>query len=224
MAKHWSETRTEDLIRDLLYIQGWSVKRPPQGNLIRQNENKDFSHLEQIFKGKSKSGGKGDAYPDFLVVAKDTHIPQIVIEAKANKKDFDKALAEACNNYGNACREAGYSVLAVGIAGQEETGILIGVSKYNNNQWQRINYTNNPISWIPTPEDVSRLLPDLGIMDLIPIVPSPEVLASKGDLINRILREATVKDEYRPAYVGAMILGLWESKGAVRRLLWLVNL
>jgi len=217
MAKHLSETRTEDLIRDLLFIQGWSVKRPPKGNLIRQNEYKDFSHLEAIFKGKSKSGGKGDAYPDFLVVDKDTGIPQIVIEAKANKKDFEKALSEACNDYGDACRTAGYSVIAVGIAGQEETGILVGVSKYNNGNWERIVYAGNPISWIPTPDDASRLLPDLGIMDLIPIVPSPEVLASKGDLINRILREATVKDEYRPAYVGAMMLGLWESKGAVRR-------
>jgi len=217
MAKHLSETRTEDLIRDLLFIQGWSVKRHPKGNLIRQNEYKDFSHLEEIFKGKSKSGKKGDAYPDFLVVDRDTCIPQIIIEAKANKKDFEKALTEACINYGNACQEAGYSVVAVGVAGQEETGILVGASKYNNGRWERITYSGNPISWIPTPNDTLRLLPDLGIMDLIPVVPSPEVLASKGDLINRILREASVKDEYRPAYVGAIMLGLWESKGVVRR-------
>jgi type I restriction-modification system DNA methylase subunit len=217
MAKHFSETRTEDLIKDLLFIQSWLIKRPPKGNLIRQNEYKDFSHLEEIFKGKSKSGGKGDAYPDFLIVDKDTSIPQIIIEAKANKKDFTKALNEACNNYGNACYEAGYSVIAIGIAGQEETGISIGVSRYNNGNWERITYNGNPISWIPTPDDVLRLLPDIGIMDLTPIVPSPEVLASKGDIINRILREATVKDEYRPAYVGAMMLGLWESKGSIRR-------
>ena len=138
MAKHFSETRTEDLIKDLLFIQGWSIKRPPKGNLIRQNEYKDFSHLEEIFKGKSKSGGKRDAYPDFLIIDKDTSIPQIVIEAKANKKDFTKALTEACHNYGTACYEAGYSVVAIGIAGQEEMGISIGVSRYKNGNWERI--------------------------------------------------------------------------------------
>lgn len=218
MAKHLSETRTEDLIRDLLFIQGWSVKRPPKGNLMRQNEYKDFSHLNEIFKGHSKSSGVGDAYPDFLVVDKDTQNPQIVIEAKANKKDFDKAVSEACNDYGSACIKSGYSVIAIGIAGQEETGILVGVFKHNKKGWEQITYAGNPISWIPTPLDLSRLIPDPGFMDLIPIVPNPEVLANKGNLINRILREASVKDEYRPAYVGAMMLGLWESAGSISRI------
>lgn len=54
-------------------------------------------------------------------------------------------------------------------------------------------------------------------MDLAPVFPKPEVLANKADLINRILREAHVKDEYRPAYVGAMMLALWQSHGRLRK-------
>ncbi|MDQ2808320.1 MAG: N-6 DNA methylase, partial [Chloroflexota bacterium] len=50
-----------------------------------------------------------------------------------------------------------------------------------------------------------------------PVVPRAEVLAGKADLINRILREASVKDEYRPGYVGAFVLGLWKSRGQLRR-------
>jgi hypothetical protein len=75
----------------------------------------------------------------------------------------------------------------------------------------------NPISWIPLQTDVDRLLSADDLLDLWPIVPSQEVLAQKADLINRILREANVKDEYRPAYVGAMMLALLQSKGAIRK-------
>jgi type I restriction enzyme M protein len=35
--------------------------------------------------------------------------------------------------------------------------------------------------------------------------------------MNRLLREANIKDEYRPAYIGAMMLALWESHGSISR-------
>src|SRR5260370_9079183 len=80
VAKHLSETRTETLIVDLLTIQGWNTNRPPGGCLVRQNEYKAFLELEEIFKGKSKTG-LGDAYPDFLLVPTDTKRPIVVMEA-----------------------------------------------------------------------------------------------------------------------------------------------
>src|SRR6266536_2152437 len=83
--------------------------------------------------------------------------------------------------------------------------------------WKQVVYQGYPVSWIPTPGDTARLLSSPSLIDLKPVVPRPEVLAEKADLINRILREATVKDEYRPAYVGAMMLALWESKGSIRK-------
>ena len=67
----------------------------------------------------------GDAYPDFLLISKESRRPQVVIEAKADENDFDKALGEALH-YGNACRAAGHDVIAIGIAGQEHTKIQIG--------------------------------------------------------------------------------------------------
>lgn len=215
MLRHLSERRTEDLASDLLEIQGWSISRPPKGNLIRQNEYKAFSTLESIFSGVSKSG-KGDGYPDFLVVDKNSLRPQLVIETKAGPKDIQKALDEACF-YGNACRKAGHPVIAVGIAGQEKTGIKVAVARYYQNLWQPIFYTDKPISWIPTPSDVTKLLASSDPINLAPIVPRPEILAIKATELNRILREANVKDEYRPAYIGAMMLALWESRGSISR-------
>ncbi len=55
------------------------------------------------------------------------------------------------------------------------------------------------------------------VLNIAPVVPIPEVLAEKADFMNRILREAGVKDEYRPAYVGAMMLALWQSQGPLSR-------
>ncbi len=197
MSKHISETRTETLVLDLLTIQGWDVNRPPNGCLVRQNEYKVFLELEDIFKGKSKTGS-GDAYPDFLLVSKDSRRPLMVIEAKADERDLDKAMEEALH-YADACRIAGHQVIAAGIAGQERTEIRIGVSKYCGGTWTSVIYSGKPISWIPVPDDVRSLLSLPALLDLAPIIPKPEVLANKADLINRILREAYVKDEYRPA-------------------------
>lgn len=216
MPKHISETRTEALVTDLLGIQGWDIARPPSGNVVRQNEYKALAALADIFKGKSKTGA-GDAYPDFLVIAKDTFRPLIVIEAKADERDFQQAMDEACNHYGEACRTAGHHIIAIGIAGQDRTKIRIGAAKYVQGKWVNIVYAGNPISWIPRPDDVQSLLASPALVDLAPVVPDAEVLANKADLINRILREAHVKDEYRPAYVGAMMLALWQSHGELRK-------
>ncbi|MCK6413715.1 MAG: N-6 DNA methylase [Azonexus sp.] len=215
MAKHLSEVRTEDTILDLLRIQGWATERVPKGSLIRQNEYKNFPALGEVFKGKSKTGA-GDAYPDFLLVNPASLLPLLVIEAKAKLEDLDKALDEAIW-YASACHEAGHSTIAVGVAGQEQASVGIKVAKLVDGQWKTIAYNNHPISWIPTPGDVANLLSLSDLLDLLPIIPSPSVLADKADLINRILREAAIKDEYRPAFVGAMMLALWHSKGNIRK-------
>jgi type I restriction enzyme M protein len=221
LKQHLSESRTETLVVDLLHIQGWKTGRPPKGGLVRQNEYKVLDHLDKIFKGKSKQekpkGQKaGDGYPDFLLIDEYTQVPLLIIETKADNKDVEQALEEA-KGYADACRAEGHNVVAAGVAGQEKTGISIRVAKHVDGEWKRVVYDTLPIGWIPTPKDIQELVAELPQIDLHPIIPSPEVLADKADLINRTLRESSVKDEYRPAYVGAMMLAMWESKGSLRR-------
>lgn len=215
MAKHLSEVRTEDTVLDLLRIQAWRTDKVPKGSLIRQNEYKNFPVLATAFKGKSKTGS-GDAYPDFLLVNPKSLQPLLIIEAKAKLEDLDKALDEAIW-YASACQDAGHSVVAVGVAGQEHASIGVKVAKRVDGEWRNIAYNGQNISWVPTPTDVQNLIAIPHLLDLLPIIPSPEVLAEKADLINRILREAAIKDEYRPACVGAMMLALWHTKGNIRK-------
>lgn len=215
LPRHLSETRTEKLVVDLLDVQGWNTAKPPKGNLLRHNEYRCHPRLKQLFTGRSKQG-TGDGYPDFLLVDSACASVQVVIEAKANLDDFDAALAQACF-YAEACLVTAAPAMAVGVAGQEETGIRVGVRKWVQGRWQAVLYQGGEVSWIPTPADARRLLAARSLRDLTPQVPRTEVLFAKADKLNRLLRESKVRDEHRPGHVGAMILALWRSGGRIRR-------
>src|ERR1041384_1260176 len=212
---HTSETRAESVAEELLTIRGWKTQRPPKGNLLWKNEYREYPHLVEALEGKSKTGS-GDAYPDFLVVDRATIRPIIVGETKARDRDIDQAIDEACDPYGNAFDDKGLRVLAAGIAGDDQSNIAVRIRKRSRQGWEPVNYRHEPIQWIPTPEEAEALISDDRLFELRPRVPSNEILAKRGDEINRIFRECSIKDEFRPAIIGAFMLALWNSKGEIR--------
>jgi type I restriction enzyme M protein len=210
-----SETRAEIVARELLTIRGWNVSRPPKGNLVWKNEYRDFPALRDALTGKGKKGRGGDGYPDFLVLDRETNTPLIVGETKAKEDDIELAITEA-DQYGEALLGSGLNVLAAGIAGGENGGFKVRVDKRAGRDWKPVEYRTNPIQWIPTPVETRLLLANRRLFELQPRVPSNEILAKRGDEINRILRESKIKDEFRPAIMGAFMLALWRSKGDIR--------
>lgn len=213
---HLSEKRTEDLVRDLLTIRGWNLSRPPKGQTIRQNEYKNEPELAPIFAGKSKSGA-GDGFPDFLILSPQSSLPCMLIETKGSIRDVDKAMEEAADHYAEACFEAGYPVIAVGVAGQAEDDFAVRVQRRVGEKWADVVYEGRPISWLPTPYEVDQLLATETITELKPTVPSAEVLSAKAEFMNRILREASVRDGQRPAYIGALMLAMWKAGPSIRK-------
>lgn len=211
-----SETRTEGLARELVEVRGWKSAHPPKGNLLWKNEYRDYPHILEAFAGKGKQGRGGDAYPDFILVSADSIRPLIVGETKANDNDVDAAIKDAADIYGEALVEKGMGVLAAGVAGNDQSNIAIVIKKRSARLWKSIAYRGNPIQWIPTPEETGRLLQDAQLFDLAPHIPSPQILAKRADEINRIFRECSIKDEFRPASMGAFMLAVWHSKGALR--------
>lgn len=159
----------------------------------------------------------GHGLPEAVIVDRPTMQPLLVIEAKASISDLGKAVREATEIYGNACVDAGYSPLAVAIAGTSEDDFAVRVYKWNGSAWKVVTYEGNPIGWIPNRVDVERLRVQYATPELRPSVPSPEVLAAFADEINRLLRESSVNDRLRPSVVGACMLALWQSKGAIRK-------
>jgi type I restriction enzyme M protein len=213
--KRSSESRTESILWDLLQTQGYVTKKPPVGDLLIKQEYKDFPSLETLFKSKS---GSGQGLPEGIVVDRISGDPLIVIEAKAKIELIEQATQEA-RFYAEECIRAGFRPLAIGIAGDED-GFEIQVFYWTNLQWAAITYDNSPINWIPTRENLTDIRAKMSanqIIDLRPAVPSALVLAQKAEEINRLLREAKLKDEYRPATVAAMMLALWQSRGNIRR-------
>ncbi len=206
-----SEVRAELLLTELLHVQGWDIRRPPNGEMLRQHEYKDHSHLRDVFLHRSKVTMIGHGLPEAVLVDRHTLQPLLVIEAKASAADLDKAVRESTLVYGAACIEAGYTPLAVAVAGTAEEDYLVRVHKWDGSAWQPVTYEGNPISWIPHRKDADRLRIPASSPELRPTIPSPEVLATFADEINRLLRESNVNDRLRPAVVGASMLALWHS-------------
>lgn len=212
-----SEIRTEVLLTELLKAQGWDCRRPPNGEMLRQQEYKDHGHLSEVFFGRSKVTMIGHGLPEAVLVDRQTMQPVLVVEAKASIADLGKAIREATDIYGKACIDAGYLPLAVAIAGTSEDDFAVRVLKWDGSQWLPVTYEGNPIGWIPNRVDADRLRLPSTTAELRPSVPSPDVLAGFADEINRLLREANVNDRLRPSVVGACMLALWQSKGGLRK-------
>jgi type I restriction enzyme M protein len=209
-----SEGRAEEAARELLAIRGWDLARPPKGNVLWKNEYKDYPILAESLVATSKHG-KGDGYPDFIVYDPRRHVPLMIGETKNDAGKINVASAEA-SSYANGFAKRGIDVLAVGVAGSAEHKVAVRVQKIENGTWRDVEYRNDPIEWLPTPDETQRLLLNPDLFTLTPDVPPPEVLEAKADEINRILRECSVNDQRRPAAVAAFMLALWKTQGRIR--------
>ena len=210
-----SESRAETLLRDLLRSQGWGDRRPPRGQLYVQHEYLDDRNLADALAHASKAGD-GPGIPEAILVDQESGEPLAVVETKAAVTAIDIAVDEA-ESYGSALVQAGYSPAAIGLAGTDEEEFALQVSKWTGRSWAPITYDGNPITWIPGAADLRRVTLVNGPTEIRPSPPPIEVLAARADEINRLLREADIKDEYRPAHVAAVMLSLWYTGGNIRR-------
>lgn len=213
-ARRASERRAEKLLNDLLISHGWDLRRPPHGNLLLQNEYREHPDLMTALAAASKSG-TGAGIPEAVLVDRLSADPLAVVETKRSASEIGRALAEA-EHYARALVAQGYQPLAIGLAGWDEDHAL-RVSKWSGQGWSAVTYDGSPITWIPSREDVERVARPSASSELRPSIPRPEVLADRADEINRLLRESNVIDQLRPAVVAAVMLGLWQSKGNIRR-------
>jgi hypothetical protein len=209
--KRASERRSEHLLNDLLQSQGWDIYR----DVLFQQEYRRHPELTELLAKASKSGG-GPGIPEAILMDRATVTPLAVIEAKASAKDINLALTEA-QTYAKALFADNWHPLAIGLAGTSDDEFELRVAKYNGTGWKTVTYDKHPIGWIPTRADLDRIAVPNGPSEIRPTIPPPEVLAARADEMNRLLREARVKDEFRPAVVAAIMLALWWSEGSIRR-------
>lgn len=210
-----AERRSERLIEELLESQGWDLRKPPSGHLLTQQEYRDYPSLREALARASKSGS-GAGVPEYVVVDPASGDPLAVFEAKANAQAIDAAVTEV-QSYGEALTAAGFRPLAVAVAGTKDTTFEVRVLKQTARGWRPVTYDGNPITWIPNPDQLRRLRAARTNLELRPAVPPLEVLKAKAEEINGLLREAGLKDDFRPAAIGAIMLALWKSEGNISR-------
>ena len=209
-----SERRTEFLLKDLLKEKGWDCRRPPQGELLIQQEYGRYEQIAACLRVASKTG-TGRGVPEAILFIRSKQAPLAVIEAKAHRKDIENAVADACH-YANHLFVHDWSPLAISIAGADQDFDLRVHKRGDNAEWAPVTYGGKAINWIPAPNDLRRLADSLG-RETRPSMPPMQVLAGRADEINRLLRQAQIKDEFRPAVVAAVMFALWKSGGNVRR-------
>lgn len=215
VVKRISERRSEYLLNDLLVSQGWSLRRPPHGDVLFQNEYRSFPDLSDALSKASKSG-TGHGIPEAIIMDRDSAQPLAVIEVKPQANEIDRAISEA-ESYASAFWAAGSRPLAIGLAGTSDEEFKLRISKRVGPKWKPVTYDGNPISWVPTRSDLERLSIPSGPTEIRPTMPPLDVLAARADEINRLLRESQIRDGLRPVIVGAIMLALWNSKGEIRR-------
>ena len=208
-----SERRSERLLGDLLASQGWDLRKPPHGDQYLQTEYMDDPLLKVALRSASKSG-EGLGIPEAILV--NDGKPLLVVKAKASIDAISQAEIDA-KGYGDALVAEGHPVLVVAIAGTNADEFRLSVFKQEQGTWIPITYDGHPINWIPGKEDARRLTASGSPTEIRPTPPPDYVLVAKADKINQLLREADIKDEYRPTHVAAIMLALWHSKGDIRR-------
>ena len=208
-----SERRSERLLDDLLASQGWDLRKPPRGDKYVQEEYRDDPLLAAALRFASKSG-QGSGIPEAILV--DDGKPLLVGETKTSIGDISQAETDV-KGYGDALVDAEYGVLAAALAGTDSDEFRLSVFKREQGTWVPITYDGYPINWIPNKEDARRLVVPSSPAEIRPSPPPDYVLAARANEINRLLREADIRDEYRPTHVAAIMLALWHAKGDIRR-------
>ncbi|CAN5706162.1 hypothetical protein BH23GEM1_BH23GEM1_00560 [soil metagenome] len=208
-----SETWTYRLIEELVAVQGWG--RASGSRLLAQQEYRGTPALKLALAKASKSG-IGIGLPEYILLRVEDEQPLAVFEGKARAGDIAEAVSDAIH-YGDALYAAGFQPLAIAVAGTEDPSFEVRVLKRIGPKWKPITYENEPISWMPGPDEMDRILKTAGSVELRPRVPPPEVLREKAEEINGLLRESGLKDDFRPAVIGAIMLALWQDGKNIRR-------
>ncbi|WP_326883406.1 N-6 DNA methylase [Aliidongia sp.] len=208
-----SARQSHSLLNDLLLAQGWDLRRPPHGDCLSQLDPRVAPRVAEVLLDTRKRGAA--TIPAVVLVDRLSEDAMAVVASVA-ASDIASAMRDA-QHYAAAFVLAGQPALAIGLAGVLDDDFCLRVSKWDGAAWCLVTHAGQPINWIPTREDARRLALPAHPPELRPSIPPPEVLAARAEEINRLLREANVKDEFRPAVVAAIMLALWQSRGAVRR-------
>jgi hypothetical protein len=201
-----SEVEAYGFIRERLRALGWMVKNPSSGTGGQVwTQNQCFAH-EEI---KHALGLKR---PENIVKLSEQYL--WVIEAKASRKQLDKAIEEAVHYYAKPINEnpSGKlkAVLATGIAGSEETSYLIRTKIRVEGDWHVVTINGQEATGLLSPTDVQFLLKSGG-SDIHEFAPPQRVFLEAAEKINELLHTGGINKNDRAKTIAALLLSVVED-------------
>jgi type I restriction enzyme M protein len=201
-----SEVEAYGFIRERLRALGWAVKNPSSGTGGQVwTQNQCFAHEEL----KQALGLKR---PENIVKMSEQYL--WVIEAKASRKQLDKAVEEAVNYYAKPINENPNgklkAVLATGIAGSEETSYLIRSKIRVEGDWHVVTINGQEATGLLSPTDVQFLL-NSGGSDIHEFAPPQRVFLEAAEKINELLHTGGINKNDRAKTIAALLLSVVED-------------
>lgn len=200
-----TEVDAYSYIRQELETLGWNVKNParvPNGEVYKQNEvlaNPDFKAM--IDKDR----------PEAVIIL--NSIDCWVIETKRDKKDIDKALDEAKNQYAHKINKSRKikCILISGVAGNDTDGYIVRNQYLKNEIWNDVLFNGKEKNILLSKEQVSYLISNETFdWNEFPDLPEEKYISSAID-INEILHNAGVNKNKRARFLAGLILSIAQN-------------
>lgn len=193
-----AESRARYFTRKIAREKGWNTNHPQHGG--------DFLE-EQEVSAYLPHTGLGKTKPDFLVCLNGE--PVIVIETKNDFRKHDDAIEQAIG-YCNTINAAGHYTIkiAIGVAGEDETGYIVVVKYYRNGTWNDLTSKGNALTAILSKQECIDALKADDATTQVSIPTSSEFIDAAIEVSN-LLRTAKIETTLRPKVVGAITTALY---------------
>ena len=197
-----NERLTEAIVRD-------HFKEDPFIKSVKFEEQKSSNkRIQELLKGQSKGGGKGDGFPEFFISFPTNSNYLIVVECKANTSNHESEnrdnpkdySVDGVLHYANALSE-GYNVVAIAVSGETEDEAIV-----SHFYWKKgaKNYSETTDKKLLSIDDYLQMFEDqFFISDFY-----TRDIAFKARFLNEEFQAYTIPEYKRCTMVSAMLLAL----------------
>jgi type I restriction enzyme M protein len=195
-----SEARTRYFIRQQALCKGWDTRHPDGGgDFLEENEAGRFLPTLGLLREK----------PDFIILLGGE--PAIVVEAKSDTSLIATATVEACE-YADTINAAGKHQLklAVGVAGDDESGFVIEVRFKTQTGWVPLTSRNAELTGFPSKREAELALAADDSTTTVSLPDQSEFIDAAVEL-SRILRAAKVEAPLRSRVIGTMVAAMYQG-------------
>jgi type I restriction enzyme M protein len=196
-----AESRSRYYIRKEAEGRGWNGGHVASGgDCLEENE----------IVGQFSDIGLGLDRPDFLYCIGGS--PAVVVEAKNEAAKLDQAVAEATGYADQINAHGKYRVdLAVGAAGEEETGFVVEVRFLSPSGWVPLEAHGHELTAFPSRAE-TELAVIAGDGSTTVSVPADHEFIDAAVEVSRILRTAKVEAPLRPKVIGALVTAMYQGQ------------